>query len=75
MAVSCLLAEDGSSNLALSSSSIGTSDNFNVSVTVKNTGARDGKEVVQVYMTDVVSSVVTPVQELVGFTKVDLGCA
>jgi hypothetical protein len=30
-----------------------------------------GKEVVQVYVTDVVSSVVTPVKTLVGFEKVD----
>ncbi|KAI0033860.1 glycoside hydrolase family 3 protein [Vararia minispora EC-137] len=60
------------SNLKLSPSSIGTSDNFNVTVTVKNSGLRDGKEVVQVYMTDVVSSVVTPNQQLVGFVKVDI---
>ncbi|KAI0309243.1 fibronectin type III-like domain-containing protein, partial [Amylostereum chailletii] len=60
------------SNLKLSPASIGPSDNFTVSVTVKNSGSRDGKEVVQVYMTDVVSSVVTPVQELVGFQKIDL---
>ena len=46
-----------------------------MSVTVHNTGDRDGKEVVQVYMTDVVSSVVTPNQELVGFQKVDLAYA
>ena len=46
-----------------------------MSVTVHNTGDLDGKEVVQVYMTDVVSSVVTPNQELVGFQKVDLAYA
>ncbi|KAI0051485.1 glycoside hydrolase family 3 protein [Auriscalpium vulgare] len=60
------------SNLKLTPSTIGTSDNFTVSVTVHNTGTRDGKEVVQVYLTDVVSSVVTPNQELVGFQKVDI---
>jgi beta-glucosidase len=32
----------------LSKSAIGTSDNFNVTVTVHNTGSVDGKEVVQV---------------------------
>lgn len=31
-----------------------------------------GKEVVQVYVTDVVSSVVTPVRQLVGFEKVSI---
>ncbi|OBZ65451.1 Periplasmic beta-glucosidase [Grifola frondosa] len=68
-------------DLTLSKSTIGTSDDFSVSVTVHNTGNRDGKEVVQasrnhwiseVYMTDVVSSVVTPNQFLVGFQKIDL---
>ncbi|EJD00700.1 glycoside hydrolase family 3 protein [Fomitiporia mediterranea MF3/22] len=60
------------SNLRLSSSTIGTSDDFNVTVNVRNSGAVDGKEVVQVYLTDVVSSVVTPNQFLAGFQKVDL---
>ena len=41
-------------------------------MTVHNTGARAGQEVVQVYATDVVSSVVTPNTELVGFAKVAL---
>jgi beta-glucosidase len=61
-----------SSGLTLSPSSIGTSDNFTVSVNVANTGNVDGKEVVQVYASQLVSSVVTPVQYLVGFSKVDI---
>ena len=64
-----------STDLALSKSTISADEDFSVSVTVHNTGDRDGKEVVQVYMTDVVSSVVTPNQELVGFQKVDLAYA
>jgi len=59
-------------NLQIVPSSIGISDNFNVTVTVQNTGSVDGKEVVQVYLTDVVSSVVTPAQRLVGFQKISL---
>ncbi|OJT03499.1 Periplasmic beta-glucosidase [Trametes pubescens] len=59
-------------DLTLSKSTIGTNDDFSVSVTVHNTGDRDGKEVVQVYATDLVSSVVTPNQQLVGFQKVDI---
>jgi beta-glucosidase len=43
-----------------------------VTVTVTNTGDRDGAEVVQVYVTDVASSVARPVRELKGFTKVSL---
>jgi beta-glucosidase len=41
-----------------------------VEVIVKNTGKRDGKEVVQLYVRDEVSSVVTPVMELKRFSKV-----
>ncbi len=43
-----------------------------VSVKVRNTGKRAGKEVVQLYVNDVVSSVTTPVKALRGFAKVDL---
>lgn len=42
------------------------------SVTVKNTGDRAGTEVVQLYLQDVAASVVRPVRELKGFTKVEL---
>jgi beta-glucosidase len=43
-----------------------------VTVTVTNTGAVDGAEVVQVYVEDVQSSVARPVRELTGFAKVFL---
>ncbi|MCB9307373.1 MAG: glycoside hydrolase family 3 C-terminal domain-containing protein [Lewinellaceae bacterium] len=43
-----------------------------VSVTVSNTGARDGEEVVQLYVHDLVGSVTRPVKELKGFQKVML---
>ncbi len=43
-----------------------------VSVTVTNTGSRKGTEVVQLYVTDLVSSVTTPVQRLAGFQRVTL---
>ncbi|SJL14428.1 related to beta-glucosidase [Armillaria ostoyae] len=59
-------------DLILSRSTIGTGDDFNVTVMVHNNGAVDGKEVVQVYITDTFSSVVTPNQQLVGFNKVDV---
>jgi beta-glucosidase len=39
---------------------------------VKNVGDRPGKETVQVYLEDVVSSVSTPVKQLRGFAKVAL---
>nr|WP_255426776.1 glycoside hydrolase family 3 C-terminal domain-containing protein [Pseudonocardia sp. C8] len=43
-----------------------------VGVTVTNTGAVAGAEVVQVYVRDLEASVARPVRELKGFTKVDL---
>lgn len=43
-----------------------------VSVNVRNTGSRDGKEVVQLYVNDCVSSVTTPQKMLKGFEKIEL---
>lgn len=60
------------SELSFSKSTLSKSDTLVVKVNVKNTGTRAGQEVVQVYMTDLFSSVVTPVQSLQGFAKVDL---
>jgi beta-glucosidase len=45
-------------------------DTFEVSVKVQNTGSRDGAEVVQVYVSDLRSSVQRPVKELKGYFKV-----
>jgi beta-glucosidase len=41
-------------------------------VTVTNTGKYDGKEVVQLYIRDIVGSVTRPVKELKGFQKIEL---
>jgi beta-glucosidase len=43
-----------------------------VRCTVKNTGARGGDEVVQLYVRDVLASVARPVMELKGFRRVHL---
>jgi len=43
-----------------------------VSVNVKNTGMVKGKEVVQLYIRDIVGSITRPVQELKGFDKIEL---
>lgn len=45
-------------------------DTITVTVKIKNTGIYDAKEVVQLYVNDVVSSVITPVQQLKAFKKV-----
>ena len=42
-------------------------------VTLRNTGARAGSETAQVYLRDLVSSVMTPVKRLIAFQKVTLG--
>jgi beta-glucosidase len=49
-----------------------TTDPVLVSVTVTNTGPRDGEEVVQLYVRDEVASVARPIRELIGFTRVAL---
>lgn len=43
-----------------------------VTFTVQNTGGRDGDEVVQLYLRDVLASVARPIQELVGFARLSL---
>lgn len=43
-----------------------------VKVTVKNTGTREGQEVVQLYISDKKSSLPRPIKELKGFKKVKL---
>jgi beta-xylosidase len=49
-----------------------TSDAVTVSCTVTNTGAVDGAEVVQLYLSDPVGEVVRPVRELIGYARVEL---
>ena len=58
------------SNMKLSSSKMNASGNIKVSVDVTNSGNYDGKEVVQLYIRDLVGSVTRPVKELKGFEKV-----
>lgn len=60
------------SDIKLSRNNIGKSDSTTVSFTIKNIGTRDGDEVVQLYIRDVLSSVARPVMELKGFQRVHL---
>jgi beta-glucosidase len=59
-------------DLKLSSTSLKGNQTLTASVTVTNSGSRDGKEVVQLYIRDVVGSVTRPVKELKGFQKISL---
>ena len=56
----------------LAKKQIGRKDSTSVTVSVKNTGNREGTETVQMYIRDQVSSVTRPVKELKGFQKVSL---
>lgn len=60
------------SDLKLSKDSMTDNEILSVSCKVKNTGERGGKEAVQMYVCDPVSSVSRPVRELKGFQKVFL---
>ena len=57
-------------SLEISPREVETAGNVRVSLDLKNIGSRDGAEVVQLYVDDVISSVVTPVMDLKGFAKV-----
>lgn len=60
------------SDITLSSTQLKGNQKLTASVTVTNTGKFDGKEVVQLYIRDVVGSVTRPVKELKGFEKIEL---
>ncbi|MCV9927165.1 glycoside hydrolase family 3 C-terminal domain-containing protein [Flavobacterium sp. LS1R49] len=51
---------------------ITAADKITFSVKVKNTGTRDGSETVQLYISDLKSSLPRPIKELKGFEKVNL---
>jgi beta-glucosidase len=60
------------SNLRLSASSIAMGGELMVSADVTNRGSREGAEAVQLYIHDVVASVVQPVRLLKGFRRITL---
>lgn len=57
------------SNLTLSTHSLPNGQHLTASFTLTNNGKYKGEEVVQLYIRDVVASVVRPVKELKGFQK------
>ncbi|MEV5610869.1 glycoside hydrolase family 3 N-terminal domain-containing protein [Streptomyces sp. NPDC052225] len=59
-------------DLHVSAHDVPTDGEFTVSVRVRNTGARPGREVVQLYLRDTVAQVSRPVRQLTGFTQVEL---
>lgn len=59
-------------DIKLSSISLKGNQVLTVSVNVANSGSKDGKEIVQLYIRDMVGSITRPVKELKGFKKIDL---
>lgn len=60
------------SDLQLNTDTLNGSDKLGVTVKVTNTGSRSGKEVVQVYSSDLVASLVPAVKQLRHFEKIEL---
>lgn len=58
------------SNIAVSSETVSADDTVTVSVDVTNKSKRDGSEVVQLYVKDVLASIEVPRYQLRGFKKV-----
>jgi hypothetical protein len=59
-------------DLRISAAEVPTDGAFTASVRVSNTGPRDGEEVVQIYLRDLLAPVARPVRQLVGFARVPL---
>ena len=60
------------SDITLSATHLTGAETLRASVIVENTGERDGAEVVQLYIRDLVGSITRPVKELKGFQKIFL---
>ncbi|WP_423247112.1 beta-glucosidase [Streptomyces pratisoli] len=59
-------------DLAVESDEATTDGAFGLAFTVRNTGPREGTELVQLYLHDPVASVVQPVQRLIGYARLEL---
>ncbi|MDB5230393.1 MAG: beta-D-glucoside glucohydrolase [Chitinophagaceae bacterium] len=60
------------SDINISSNTLQNNGSITATVTVSNVGNRDGEEVVQMYIRDMVGSITRPVKELKGFRKIFL---
>ena len=58
------------SNLSITPTNLKNDNTISISLSVKNTGKYDGKEVVQLYVCDKTKAAVRPLKELRGFEKV-----
>ena len=60
------------SGLQLDKKKLSPDDTLTITVNVANTGSRQGAEIVQLYLSDIVASITPPVKSLKRFTKVSL---
>mgnify|MGYP002795067396 CR=1 FL=1 len=60
------------SNLTISTDTLNGLEELKISIDVKNTGNREGKEVVQVYLKDLVATVSPDSKKLLRFSKINL---
>ena len=60
------------SNLKLSKTKINEDETLELSVDVRNTGKRDGKEAVLLYISDLYASLAPDMKRLKGFEKIEL---
>jgi beta-glucosidase len=61
------------SDIKLNKGLFTANDTIIASVDVINTGTRDGEEIVQLYVRDLVGDVTRPVKELKGFSRISIG--
>lgn len=60
------------SNLTINKNNFDPNETATISVTVTNTGNREGKEVLQLFISDLIASLTPDVKRLRGFEKIDL---
>ncbi|MCR4030707.1 MULTISPECIES: beta-glucosidase BglX [Flavobacterium] len=58
--------------IKLNATKVSDTGSITASIAVRNTGTREGQEVVQLYIRDLVGSITRPVKELKGFEKITL---
>ena len=60
------------SDLSLSATQLTANEELSIHFTLRNSGKRAGKEVVQLYVSDLFASITPPVKRLRGFEKIEL---
>ena len=68
----CLIQHLTTAILHINKNTFSPDETADITVNVKNTGSREGKEVVQLFVSDLVASLTPDVKRLRGFEKIDL---